>query len=337
MRRSFQWAIGLLVSACALWLAFRDVSAGALSAALASANYVYAPAALGLIFLGQVCRANSWRTILGQAAPFERVFSALNAGYLLNNILPLRLGELGRAYLVGRLPPFSTAQALSSVVVERVIDLCLLVGMLTAFVPLTIGLTGTPAAVIIAVLLPLAALSILFIVSRRPAWMAQLLQQIIGALRGGWKGAGRLEDLFHSLVAGLAALTDARRFWGAVAWSGAAWASAGLSTWLLLRAFLPEATLGMGFFVLVVVGLGIAVPSAPGAIGVWQAAAVAALSAFAVDKPLALSFGLVNHLANFALLSALGAIALAREGETLTHLAQAARALMTNATKSAAS
>lgn len=336
MRRSVQWAVGLLVSAVALWLAFRDVNLGELARALATANYLYLPLSVVLILLGQMCRAKGWQTLLSRQLPFGSVFSALNAGYLLNNILPLRLGEVGRAYLISRSHKFSAMQALSTVLVERVIDLCLLVGMLTAFVPPAIGLTGTAATVVIAVLLSLAVLSLLFVVSRRPFWLVQLLRRIVGGLQRLWKGAGRLEDLFHSVVDGLAALTDARRFWGAVGWSGAAWVSAGLSTWLLLRAFVPEATPDMGFFVLVVVGLGIAVPSAPGAFGVWQAAAVAALSAFAVDKPLALSFGLVNHLVNFALLSTLGALALAREGETLTHLAQSAHALMANATKSAA-
>jgi uncharacterized protein (TIRG00374 family) len=289
-----------------------------------------------LILLGQVCRANSWQTILGQHLPFARVFSALNAGYLLNNLLPLRLGELGRAYLISRTHKLSAAQALSSVLVERVIDLCMLVGMLAAFVPLAIGLTGTPVAVAVAFLLPVIALSILFVVSRRPVWMLRVLQRAIALLARLWQNAGRVEEIFHSFVDGMAALNDGRRFWTAVMWSGAAWASAGGSTWLMVRAFVPEATMGMGFFVLVVVGLGIAVPSAPGAIGVWQAAAVAALSAFQVDKTLALSFGLLNHLANFALLSLLGAVALAREGETLAHLAQSARALMGNSSKSAA-
>jgi hypothetical protein len=328
LRRSIQWVIGLLVSAAALWLAFRDVSLSAVSEALATANYGYAPFALGLICLGQACRANGWRTILGPAFSVGRVFRALNAGYLLNNVLPLRLGELGRAYLVSRAHNVSTAQALSSVLVERVIDLCMLVGMLAAFAPLAIGLTGTPAAVAAAFLLPVAALSFLFVVSRRPTWLLNLLQRLVGSLSRVWRNAANIETLLHSFIDGMAALHDARRFWTAVAWSGAAWASAGLSTWLLLRAFVPEATVGMGFFVLVVIGLGIAVPSAPGAIGVWQAAAVAALSAFQVEKTLAVSFGLVNHLANFALLSVLGAVALAREGETLADLARVARALM---------
>ena len=328
MRRSVQWVIGLLVSAIALWLAFRDVNLAELARSLASANYLYLPLSAFFILLGQVFRAKSWQTLLGQHLPFASVFSALNAGYLLNNLLPLRLGELGRAYLISRSHKFSAAQALSSVLVERVIDLCMLVGMLAAFVPLAVGLTGRPVAVAAAFLLPVLGLSFLFVVSRRPKWMLRLLRWAIGLLARLWSNAGRVEEIFHSFVDGMAALHDSRRFWSAVAWSGTAWASAGLSTWLMLRAFVPAASVEMGFFTLVVVGLGIAVPSAPGAIGVWQAAAVAALSAFRVEKTLALSFGLVNHLANFALLSLLGAFALAREGETLAHLAQSARTLV---------
>jgi uncharacterized protein (TIRG00374 family) len=328
LRKSAQWVIGVLVSAVALWLAFRDVSLSAMADALRSANYLYLLPAIGFTFLGQVMRAKSWQTILGQRIAWRRVFGALNAGYLLNNLLPFRLGELGRAYLISLTQQVSTAQALSTVLIERVIDLCMIVGMLTAFVPLMIGVTGTPVAVVIAFLIPALALTVLFVMSRKPDWLLGLVRWGLSRLGRLWRDAHRLEDLFHAFVEGMAALKDGRRFFGAALWSGTAWLSAGISAWLLLTAFVPSATLSMGFFVLVVVGLGIAVPSAPGSIGVWQAAAVAALTAFKIDNSRALSFAIVNHLTNYGLTSVLGLLALAQEGESLAHLAQAARSLL---------
>jgi hypothetical protein len=327
LRKSAQWIIGLLISALALWLAFRDVSLEALAGALWSADYAYLAPALALIFLGQVARAKSWQTILGHDLAWRRVFGALNAGYLLNNLLPFRLGEVGRAYLISRTGRVGAAQALSTVLIERVIDLCMIVGMLTAFVPLLVGLTGAPVAAA-AFAIPALALSGLFIISRKPGWLLRLVHWALGRLARLWGGAHRLEDLFHSFVEGMAALKDGRRFLFAALWSGAAWTCAGFSAWLMLRAFEPLATLAMGFFVLVVVGLGIAVPSAPGSLGVWQAAAVAALTAFKIDNSRALSFALVNHLANYGLTSVLGLLALLQEGETLGHLAQGARSLI---------
>lgn len=330
MRRHLQWVVGLLISVAALAWALRDVRLAEVSQALQGARYLYAVPAVALILVGQVARALSWRTILGRALPFGRVFRALNAGYLLNNVLPFRLGEVGRAYLISRTRQLTTAQALSSVLVERVIDLCMLAGMLTVFVPLAAGLLGGPLTVGAVFLVPVLALTGLFVLSRRPAWLMRLVRWGVSLLTRLWGGAQRLEDLFHSFVDGLAALNDRRRLATAAAFSALAWLCAGFSAWLLILVFAPGADLNMGFFLLVVTGLSIAVPSAPGNLGVWQAAGVAALGVFGLTGGLAFSIAAAHHLVNYGLSSLLGALALAQEGESLGHLAQSARALLTN-------
>ncbi len=332
MRKSSQWIIGLAISALALWWAFRNVPLAELAAALQTARYGYVLPALVFILLGQLTRTNSWRTLLGQGLSFTQVLSALNAGYLLNNLLPFRLGELGRAYLISRSGKLGVPQALSTVLIERVLDLCMIVAFLLAFLPLAVGLLGTPWAVGAAILVPVLALGILLIIARRPAWLLRLVNWGVGLLTRLWGGAARLETLFHAFVDGLAALQDSGRLIRATIWSGLTWTFAGLSASLMVAAFVPDRgwpeTLTIGYFVLVVVGLGIALPSAPASVGVWQAATVAALSVFGIAGGTALSFALVNHLVNFSLMSLLGAWALIRERESLGHLAQAASALL---------
>ncbi|MBP7691301.1 MAG: flippase-like domain-containing protein [Anaerolineales bacterium] len=331
MRRSWQWLLGLLISVLALAWALRDVRLVDVGDVLRGANYVWAAPALGLILAGQVARALSWRVLLGRQLSFRRVFGALNAGYLLNNVLPFRLGEVGRAYLISRSRQLTTAQALSSVLVERVIDLCMIVGMLAVFGPLAAGLMGGALAVAAVFSIPILALTGLYIVARKPAWLLALVRWGVGLLARLWGQAQRLEDLFHSMVDGLAALQDGRRLVMAAAFSALAWGCAGLSAWLLLVMFLPQAPPTMGFFMLVVTGLSIAVPSAPGSLGVWQAAGMGALGVFGVTGSLAFSIAVVHHFANYGLTSLMGALALAQEGETLAHLARSARALLTAA------
>jgi len=332
MRKSSQWIVGLAISALALGWAFRNVPLPELAVALQTARYGYIAPALGFILLGQLTRTNGWRTLLGQSLSFTQVFAALNAGYLLNNLLPFRLGELGRAYLISRSGKLGVPQALSAVLIERVLDLCMIVAFLLAFLPLAIGLLGTPWAVGVAILVPVLALGILLIIAHRPAWLLRLVNWGVGLLARLWGGAARLETLFHAFVDGLAALQDSGRLIRATLWSGLTWTFAGLSASLMVAAFVPDRgwpeTLTIGYFVLVVVGLGIALPSAPASVGVWQAATVAALSVFGIAGGTALSFALVNHLANFSLMSLLGAWALIRERESLGHLAQAASALL---------
>jgi hypothetical protein len=332
LRRSLQWVIGLVISALALWWAFRNVPLPELAAALQTARYGYVLPALVCILLGQLTRTNIWRTLLGRDLSFLQVFSALNAGYLLNNLLPFRLGEVGRAYLISRSGKLGVPQALSAVLIERVLDLCMIVAFLLAFLPLAVGLMGTRWAVGAAILIPVSALGALVVIARRPAWLLRLVSGAVGLTARLWGGATRLESLFHAFVDGLAALQDSGRLIRATIWSGLTWVFAGLSASLIVAAFVPDRgwpeTLTIGYFVLVVVGLGIALPSAPASVGVWQAATVAALSVFGIVGGPALSFALVNHLVNFSLMSLLGVWSLLRERESLGHLAQAASALL---------
>jgi uncharacterized protein (TIRG00374 family) len=105
----------------------------------------------------------------------------------------------------------------------------------------------------------------------------------------------------------------------------------GVGAWITLLAFVPDATAVMGFVVLTVVALAAAVPSAPGAAGVYELTVVQVLAVFGVDQNRALSFGLVHHLMQIALVMMLGGLALAREGETVAHLARAAQSVVTRA------
>ena len=327
MRKWAQWFVGLGISLVAFGLAFRGARWGDVLEALRQANYFYILPALGLIFLGQVARAQSWRTLLGREIPFGRVFSALNAGYLLNNVLPFRLGEIGRAYLISRSQPgLRTTQALSTVLVERLLDLLIIVLMLTVFLPLVLGVAQVRGAAIASALVGLAALVGLLVVARQRELVLRVARW--GLARIPQLKGEHWEARAGAFVDGLSPLKDAPRSLSAAFWSALAWASAGLATWMLLVGFLPSATLEMGFFVLIVTALGIAVPSAPASAGVFEAAAVLALTAFQVDKSQALSYAVVLHALHFVLLSSLGLVALAREGETLFHLARTAQALI---------
>lgn len=327
MRKSAQWLIGLAISLAAFGLAFRGARLGDVLEALRQARYVYIFPALGLILLGQVARAMSWRTLLGREITFGRVFAALNVGYLLNNVLPFRLGEVGRAYFIGRnQPSLRTTQALSTVLVERLLDLLIILLMLIAFLPLVLGVTQVRDAAIVSAVVGLVALVSLLVVARQRELVLRVARW--GLARVPQLTGEHWEARAGAFVDGLAPLKDASRSIRAAFWSALAWVSAGLATWTLLLGFVPSATPAMGFFVLIVTALGIAVPSAPASAGVFEAAAVLALTTFQVDRSWALSYAVVLHALHFTLLSALGMLALAREGETLFHLARTAQALI---------
>jgi uncharacterized protein (TIRG00374 family) len=342
MRKYLQWAISIAVSVVAFWLAFRGVQVAEVADTLRTANYFYILPALACIVAGLMARALSWQTLLGQKVPFWRAFTALNEGYLLSNVLPFRLGEFGRAYLVCR--PLkggladrhlSTTQAFSSVLVERVIDLCMIVVLFATVLPLVAGLAWAREAAVLAVVISVAAMGGLFALTLNRALVLRLANWVMGHVRFPWFNAARWETRVVAFLEGLAALRDRRRFALAACASAMAWVSASLCAWFLLFAFLPAPTLPMGFFVLVISGLGVALPSAPASMGVFEASVVLALSAFQIDKNVAFTFALIFHALNFGMTTLFGTLALGREGETLSHLAQAARALTSGAEREA--
>ena len=326
MRRTVQILIGLIISLLALWLAFSSVDLAHMGQALREANYFYLVPAAALVWLGLVFRAVSWRVILGGRVPLRRVYDAMNEGYLLNNVLPFRLGEFGRAYLISHNTPLTAAEALTSVVVERVIDLLMLLTLVLGFLPQLAGLgLGTGFALTTGALGGVALVGLL-LVARNHALVMRLLRAVLDRLP--WFHTERWLGRAEALLEGLAVLRNTRQALLAALWSGLAWLAAGLGAWALLLGFVPAASVPLGFFVLMAVGLGNAIPSAPGGAGVFEFAALKALGVFGVEGSVALSFALVFHLLHLALTGVLGGLALAGEGETIGHLARAAQALV---------
>jgi hypothetical protein len=323
-----QLLLGLSVSVLALALSFYNVNLTEMAAAFRAANYWLALVAVGLIWGGLYFRALSWWTILEHQVPYRRVFDVINEGYLLNNFLPFRLGELGRAYLLSRSHRLPVTHALSSVVVERVVDLLMLLTLLGAFLPLLSGLAWARNGAIGALVVGLGLLGALLAMVYQRARVLRLAHIVLSRLHWRWAHPAAWEQRLMGFMEGLAVLRAPRLALWACVWSALAWLAAGLGAWALLLAFEPTATFTMGFFVLAVLGLGIAVPSAPGSAGVFEAAVMLALSVFDVDPSRALSYALAFHLTHLGVTSVLGGLALTREGETLGHLAQAAQDLL---------
>lgn len=324
MKKSWSWAIGLAVSAAALALALRGVRPHELADSLRGARYVYLFPALALLIAGLLTRARSWQILLGDSVPYARAFHALNQGYLLNSLLPFRLGEFGRAYLVSRGGALSSSRALSAVVVERLIDLFISAALLLATLPFALSVDWARPAAGAATVLALATLFGLWLslVHRKRALAAAdwILARVPRLRSGDWIHRA------NSFLDGLQSMRAGSRLPRALFWSALGWITYYFQCALLLMAFFPRPSAVTVIFLLGVLAVGAAVPASPGAVGTFEASGVAALLVFGYPQADAFSFAVVLHLINLVSTCLLGALALAREGDSLVSLAQSARA-----------
>ena len=95
---------------------------------LADFRFIILGALVSLIWL--VVRALAWKALVADRATLSQTFLTINEGYLLNNFLPFRLGEVARAFLLGNKTGLGFWQVFPTVVIERFMDLGMAVGLL---------------------------------------------------------------------------------------------------------------------------------------------------------------------------------------------------------------
>lgn len=315
------WVIGVGISVAALILAFWGVQPGRFLQVLGDANYLYLVPATGLMLLGLVTRALSWRVLLGDRVPFRRTFSALNEGYLLNSVLPFRLGELARAYLVGRGWNITGAEALSSVVMERLIDVVVsLVGLLASLPFVVNPRWARGVALGAGAGLGVAAVGIWLVLRyQRP-----IMDVIRRRLGGRWVS---IADSLETFLAGIRKLAgQPGRLLLAGFWSSMAWLTMWLLIWLLIGMFGYQATWVVPLFTAGVIAFGAALPSSPGALGVYEVSMVAGLLVFGYPRESAIGVAIIAHGLHLLIAGGIGALALARDGQSVMALAGRAQA-----------
>jgi uncharacterized protein (TIRG00374 family) len=305
---------GLVISVAALVVLFLLVDLGAVKEAIRLADYRYLFPTTILYFVTVGTRALGWRTILQEKISPKKAFLTENEGYLLNNVLPFRLGEIGRAFLLSRTTPLAFWEVLSTIMVERIFDVGFMAGFLLLTLPFVIGSEWAMQAALIAGGLVIAGFAVLYIIARNKASTVNLYNRVTKP----WPrltefGQGKLE----SFLDGLAALQSLSRFGRVFFWLLLTWISNFAWYFVLLKAFVPEAKLLWALFAVGIVSLGVAAPSTPSYIGVYEAVQVSALAVFGIGSSTAFAYAVVAHTIYFIFTAIFGAIGLARDGLTL--------------------
>jgi uncharacterized protein (TIRG00374 family) len=305
---------GLLVTFIALAVLYFFVDLDTLTTAFALQDYRWLPLVILAFFGTLLARTQAWRTILEGRSKFKESFLVLNQAYLLNNVLPFRLGELGRALLLSGRVGLSFWRVLSTVVVERVFDLGIAAGLLLATLPLVVGADWARSAALVAIALVIVGFVTLFIMARNPEGTRRVVERLTKPLP---KLQHWLSDKLASFLEGLSALKDWRRFLAVAFWMALAWFFNVAWYYILLRSFIPVAPWLWAFFSIAVASLGVALPSSPGYVGVLETAMVGSLSLFGVDPSISLAYALVAHVLYFILTGVIGIYGFWEQGQSL--------------------
>ncbi|MGW8250521.1 MAG: lysylphosphatidylglycerol synthase transmembrane domain-containing protein [Anaerolineales bacterium] len=315
---------GVIISIISLVVVFYFADLQELREALVLADTRLIVLGAVLIVVWLFVRGLFWRTLLQDKAAYRDVFWTLNEGYLINNLLPFRLGEIARAFLLSKKSGMSFWEVLPSILIERIMDITYAIGLFFLLLPFVVGISGQGSFAVVMGIGILLVFLVLFLLARNRDWALKVNDKIGERVPIIRRLTGKIVPSF---LTGLAVLTDGRRFLTAVGWVTLDWAIAFLEYFVLVRAFVPDAKPLWSSFSLVVAALGIAVPSSPGGVGVFEAAIVGALALFGVNSSAALAAAITAHVIQYAVTGVLGMYALIRDGESLTGLYRRVRSM----------
>ncbi len=313
----WRWLPGTLISLFLIVLILRTVDLPRTFQAMVQAEGRLLALAFLLSLLWLALRAVVWRTLLRNRPAYRDVLFTAAEGYLLNNFLPFRLGELGRALLLSRKTGLSFSAILSTILVERVVDLGFSALFLLSAIPFVLNAGITRRFGLIVAILVLLGLGTL-------ALLARANQQVLAIFQRLSQRWPRLQQIggrgLEAFLSGLNVINEGQRFLLFLFWMTLNWLLAWIAYFVMARAYFPQATLVWGLLGLGAAAFGGAIPSLPGAIGTFEGAFAGALVLLGGDPSTALAVALTARLYNYFNSGVLGSIGLASDGESLTRL-----------------
>jgi uncharacterized protein (TIRG00374 family) len=297
---------GLALSTLLVYLSLRGIDFGEVARGFSRIRYGYIAPALAGILLMQILRSYRWGLILSPLAKVGQLtlFSVTNVGFLAIIAIPARLGELARPYLITRKSDIPMSSAFGTIFVERGFD-CLTVLIILLFVlfftPLPLWFIRAGLLLLLLTAALLAAMVLLLV--KREASLRTLCP-LIAKLPDRYAAAvNRLLDHF---IDGFRSLVDPRLLLLVTGLSLAIWLVNVAIIHLMLMAFGFELPLAAAFVLMIILIVGIAIPTAPGFIGNWHYFCILGLSLFAVPRTEALSFAIIYHFLSVGVLVLLG-------------------------------
>lgn len=292
-------AFGLAVSAVFLWLAGRGIDWGDFGRALRETRYLYLVPGIIFTMLGHYSRAARWRYMM---APIKEcrvapLWSATAIAFMVNNLLPARLGEFVRAFVIGRSERVSRSASFATIVYERVVDVFVLILLLWYCMMRISGPDWLSRSAGILVAFNVALFLLLWAMVRWRARFRATLDRAIRPLPAETKR--RVHGSAGAFVDGLGVLSRPSSLAPIAALSVAVWGCAVLGVACCVLAFRMDVPPMASVFLIVLISIGSMIPSAPAFLGTMQFACVVGLGEYGIDRSHALAFSTVYHATQF--------------------------------------
>jgi len=292
------------------------------------ANYYWLfPAVVSYMF-GFLMRGVRWRYLL---LPIKKckvlnLVSTVLIGFMANNLLPLRVGELIRAYVNGKKENISKSSSLATIVVERVFDgLTLVVLLLGALLFLGSGYypqhffpQWLKKMTYVAWGLFLCILIILYMMMRYKELANKVIKNLFSFLKEPI--LKKILNLVSSFTEGLNVLRKRKEILSVSFLSILVWTFEGTTFYLVAKALNLWLSYPQAYLTMTVIALGLMIPSSPAFVGVYEYFCITALALFAVDRSRAISYAVLIHLFQFTLIVGFGFVFLWKENLSLWKL-----------------
>ncbi len=327
-RRTPVWQIlvGVAISALLLYISLRGLHFAEVLAHVRTARLGPMLLAVVLATVPFAVRIFRWQILLkgddGRRLQAGPLWHAIAMGFMANNVLPLRMGEVVRTFAASQLTGTRFTSVLASIAVERLFDALtvvtlLAIGLLTVSLPASavagfgIGRIVTVAGIAAVLGLVAGGLVVAF-----PVAAEKVVRAVIPSAKLAEKIVGLIEGIRH----GLSVLSSPARIAGAAFWSLGVWGLSALSFYVMFAAFGIQVDFSGALLMQGLIMFGIALPSTPGYVGAFELPIIAVLSLYDVDKSLAAAYALTYHVATFLPITLLGAWSVARTNLGLSAL-----------------
>jgi uncharacterized protein (TIRG00374 family) len=327
VKKIVRQAIGYLLALACLYWVFYDIHFQSLWQSLPGINWWLVVLAVICDILSYVCQGLRWQQLLHTAGTITtlRATQAVYAGLFVNEILPMRIGELVRTYLVSRWLSVKFISIIPSVAIERFFDaIWLATGIIITalFVQLPKDFRNAANMLVIALVILVALFLYLLVLRRKNGSTAK--EKIVA----GWHPLRKLRSFIITIADGIRDIGASRLFYFSLIVSGFILIFQIIAFWLVMEAYGLNLSVWTGAAVLLLLHLGTIIPNAPSNIGTYQFFCVVGLTFFGVDKTVATGFSVVVFIILTIPLWAIGLVAIGRNGMTVKQLRNEIKGIM---------